>query len=656
MRTLLVANRGEIARRVFSTARRLGISTVAVFSDADEYAPHVAEADRSVRLRGNSPGDTYLNVDAVLAAARLTGADAIHPGYGFLSENAGFARACAAAGIVFVGPTPAAIDAMGSKTAAKELMAAAGVPTLPGATITPDTDLDDAAAMIGFPVLVKAVFGGGGRGMRVVRDPSELADAVASAQREAGAAFGDPTVFLERFVDSPRHIEVQVFGDTHGNVVHLFERECSIQRRYQKIIEEAPSPAVTPALRERLCAAAVAAAKTLDYVGAGTVEFVLGADGGFYFLEVNTRLQVEHPVTEMVTGLDLVEAQLRVADGEPLPTELTTAILNGHAVEARLYAEDVAAGFAPASGRIERLTVPAAVGVRVDSGYESGSTVSTHYDAMIAKVIAWAPTRAEATQRLATALQATRLHGPTTNRDLLVNVLRHPEYTEGAIDTGFLVRHDCTGSLTTPADRTAHAVAAALAGQAERRGTTAIPSGWRNVATASQRTSFEQAEVAYAFHRHGLDVTVDGAPVDVHLWSASPHTVDVTVDGVRRTVEVHRDGAVVYVDDASGASRFVERERFPLPTSVVAPGSLVASIPGSVVRVGGSVGDHVRAGETIVVVEAMKMEHRIDSPTTGTITELRVAVGDQVVAGMVIAVVAPADGGAVEVEGGGDGR
>ncbi len=441
IRTLLVANRGEIAVRIMSTARAMGIRTVAVYSDPDADAPHVAAADLAVRLVGSTPGDTYLRGDLILAAAVSTGADAIHPGYGFLSENAGFARACATAGVTFVGPSPEAIDAMGSKIAAKELMHAAGVPVLPGATVHDGEDIAVIGADVGFPLIVKAAFGGGGRGMRVVTDPADLVAAVQSAQREAASAFGDGTVFMERFVSSPRHVEVQIFGDHHGTLIHLFERECSIQRRHQKIIEEAPSSAVSPGVRAALGEAAVTAARALGYVGAGTVEFVMAPDGSFAFLEVNTRLQVEHPVTEAITGLDLVRLQLTVAEGRPLPPEALDAAITGHAIEARLYAEDVAAGYLPVSGRVERLRVDAP-GVRVDTGYGDGSTVSTFYDAMLAKVIAWAPTRDEATRKLADALAGAHLHGVTTNRDLLVGILRHPEFAGGATDTGFLERHD----------------------------------------------------------------------------------------------------------------------------------------------------------------------------------------------------------------------
>jgi acyl-CoA carboxylase subunit alpha len=646
MRKLLVANRGEIARRVFRTAKAMGISTVAVFSDPDRDAPHVADADESVRLPGDTSTDTYLDAAAVLAASKHTGADAIHPGYGFLSENASFAAACAEAGVVFVGPSPAAITAMGSKISAKQLMADAGVPVLPGVTIEPgstDPDLDAAIATTGLPVLVKAAYGGGGRGMRVVRDPDELAEAVASARREAGAAFGDDTVFLERFVENPRHIEVQVFGDTQGNVVHLFERECSIQRRYQKVIEEAPSPAVDEALRAQLCEAAVAAARALDYVGAGTVEFVLGTGGEFFFLEVNTRLQVEHPVTELVTGVDLVEAQLRVARGEPLPDELVGATLDGHAVEARLYAEDVAAGFVPVSGRFDRIRVPSGPRLRVDSGYVDGSTVSTHYDAMLAKVIAWSPTRDEAIATLTGALERAELHGPKTNRDLLVRVLRHEEFVAGDIDTGFLERNDCTDPLASSSDRRVHAIAAALARQSERRAgetvASRVPSGWRNVPTALQRAEYDSVLVEYRFARHAVEVLVDGQQVEVEIWDASATEVDLTVAGTRRTVRVDRVGETVYVDDRSGSSTLVEVERFPLPKQYVDPGSLLAPMPGSVVRVLGRVGDHVSAGDALIVIEAMKMEHRIDAPSAGTVAAILVEVGQQVDTGTLLATV-----------------
>ncbi|TAL24352.1 MAG: ATP-grasp domain-containing protein, partial [Frankiales bacterium] len=423
---VLVANRGEIARRVFRTCREMGIGTVAVFSDADADAPFVREADRAVHLPGNAPADTYLRGDLVVAAAVRAGADAVHPGYGFLSEDAGFAQAVLDAGLVWIGPPPAAISAMGSKLAAKAMMADAGVPCLAGvdATGLADDALVKAAEDIGYPVLVKASAGGGGRGMRIVSAEAELVAAVTGAQREAASAFGDGTVFLEKYVERPRHVEVQVLADAHGSCVALFERDCSVQRRHQKVLEEAPSPAVDDGLRTRLCEAAVAAAQAVGYTGAGTVEFVLSPDGTPAFLEMNTRLQVEHPVTELVTGLDLVRLQLLVAQGEPLPAEVLQARIQGHAIEARLYAEDPARGYLPVTGTLHRVEIPCGAGVRVDSGVESGSVVSPFYDAMLAKVLAHGATRAEASARLAAALAGARLHGIRTNRDLLVRVLR----------------------------------------------------------------------------------------------------------------------------------------------------------------------------------------------------------------------------------------
>ena len=447
MRKLLIANRGEIASRVIRSARSLDIATVAVFSDADAQAPFVAEADESVALPGSTAAETYLRPELIIDAARHTGADAVHPGYGFLSENADFAEACAAAGLTFVGPPPAAIRSMGSKTSAKQLMAEAGVPVLPGIAIGDGEQLpaglaDRAETEIGFPVLVKAAFGGGGRGMRVVATAGELTEAVAAARREAVGAFGNGTVFLERLVERPRHIEVQVFADTYGQVVHLFERECSIQRRYQKILEESPSPVVDDTLRAELGSAAIAAAKAIGYVGAGTVEFILDSSGEFFFLEVNTRLQVEHPVTEAVTGLDLVALQLAVAEGKPLPDKAVRASLSGHAIEARLYAEDVGAGYLPATGSLLLFDVPSLPGVRIDTGVQTGGQVSVHYDPMLAKVIAHAPTREQAARLLARALAETRVLGVVTNRDLLVGILREQEFLDGHIDTGYLTRHD----------------------------------------------------------------------------------------------------------------------------------------------------------------------------------------------------------------------
>ena len=657
---LLIANRGEIASRIIRTARELDIATVAIYSDADRLAPYVAQADQSVHLPGTAPADTYLRGDLVLAAAAATGADAIHPGYGFLSENAEFAKACADANVIFVGPSPEAIASMGSKIAAKDMMAAAGVPVLPGVTVDAeqDTDPDDlrnAATQIGFPILVKAAFGGGGRGMRIVTDENELLEAVTGARREAASAFGNGTVFLEKFVESPRHIEVQIFGDSHGTVVHLGERECSIQRRYQKIIEEAPSTAVDPSLREELGRAAVAAGKALAYEGAGTVEFVMAPDGAFYFLEVNTRLQVEHPVTELVTGIDLVRVQLLVAAGEPLPTQMLHTRPDGHAVEVRLYAEDVAAGFIPVSGTLHTLEFPDLPGVRVDAGFASGSTVSTFYDPMLAKVIGYGQTRDEACRRVARALRETRIHGVTTNRDLLVGILREAEFRAGAIDTGYLQRHEPAALIV--AEQAAigtHALAAAMASLAQRRQQTTIvpglPAGWRNLPSQDQIVQYcvgeDIVEVHYRLERDRLRVTVGDWQPQVRMISAAPDLVDAEIDGVRRRYQVARSAGVHYVDSALGSTALQEIPRFPDPSSMQETGSLLAPMPGAVVRVEVSEGDEVRLGTAIVVLEAMKMEHTVRAPSDGLVATIAVKSGDQVESGQVLAVVSGPDDGA----------
>jgi propionyl-CoA carboxylase alpha chain len=644
---LLIANRGEIAARIIRSAHALGIATVAVYSDPDAGAPYVTLADEAVRLPGAAPADTYLRGDLVIAAAATTGADAVHPGYGFLSENAGFARACADAGLIFVGPRPETIEAMGDKVRAKAIMAEADVPVLPSATVTDTTDLADAGAAVGFPLLVKAAFGGGGRGMRLVADPAELAEAVSSARREAASAFGDGTVFLERFVTDPRHVEVQILGDAHGDVVHLFERECSIQRRYQKIVEECPSPAVDDDRRDALTAAAVAAGWAIGYTGAGTVEFVLDRDGGFYFLEMNTRLQVEHPVTEEVTGLDLVELQLRIAEGEPLPASARQARISGHAIEVRLYAEDVPAGFVPTTGTLHRFAFPPAPGIRVDTGFGDDSAVSPHYDAMLAKVIAHGPTRADAARRLARALGRAAIHGMTTNRDLLVAILREPEFLAGGTDTGYLTRHD-PASLVAGAARpsAAHALAAALARQARHRAETPVlgtmPSGWRNVFSAPQRVSYtaagEPREVTYRIRGDRVDAEVDGVAMQAFVLGTSPDLVDLEIDGTRRVYRIHRVGTDTYVDASDGSTALSETPRFGDPAKLAPAGSLLAPMPGLVLRVLAEPGAVVTAGQPILVLEAMKMEQTVSAPADGVLAELRAKAGEQVSTGQVLAV------------------
>jgi propionyl-CoA carboxylase alpha chain len=654
---LLVANRGEIAARIIRTGHALGIATVAVYSDPDAGAPYVTLADEAVRLPGAAPADTYLRGEDIIAAAAATGANAVHPGYGFLSENAAFARACADAGLIFVGPAPDTIEAMGDKVAAKATMADADVPVLPSAAVTDTTDLAAAAASVGFPLLVKAAFGGGGRGMRLVVGPDELTEAVTSARREAAAAFGDGTVFLERFVTDPRHVEVQILGDVHGDVVHLFERECSIQRRYQKIVEECPSPAVDDELREALTAAAVAAGWAVGYTGAGTVEFVLDRDGRFYFLEMNTRLQVEHPVTEEVTGLDLVELQLRIAEGEPLPPEAREAAIRGRAIEARLYAEDVPAGFVPATGTLHRFALPDTAGIRVDTGVRDGSVVSPHYDAMLAKVIAHGRTRADAARRLARALARAEIHGVTTNRDLLVAILREPGFLAGATDTGYLTRHDPAALAASAAAGAStartHALAAALARQARHRAGAPVlgtlPSGWRNVFSAPQRVTYTAAgqeyAVTYRIAGDTVRASVNDAPLDALIHAAAPDRVDMETGGIRRVYRVNQVGADAYVDAGDGSTALSEVPRFGDPTKLAPAGSLLAPMPGLVLRVLVEPGARVTAGQPLLVLEAMKMEQTVSAPADGVVAELRAKAGEQVTTGQVLAVLEAGDGG-----------
>ena len=653
---VLVANRGEIARRVFATCRRLGLGTVAVYTDPDAAAPHVAEADARVRLPKTND---YLNAEALIAAARAAQADAVHPGYGFLSENAEFAAAVQEAGLIWVGPPVDAVRAMGSKIESKKLMAAAGVPVL--------DELDpDAVTESQLPVLVKASAGGGGRGMRVVRELSALAAEVAAAQREAQSAFGDPTVFCERYLPTGHHVEVQVLADTHGTVWAVGERECSIQRRHQKIIEEAPSPLVerTPGMRAKLFDAARLAAAAIGYAGAGTVEFLADDDGEFYFLEMNTRLQVEHPVTEETTGLDLVELQLAVADGDRLDAEPPAA--KGHSIEARLYAEDPAHGWQPQAGLVHAIAVPSVraefsslgqrTGIRLDSGIVDGSVVSIHYDPMLAKVISYAPTRRQSALVLADALARARLHGIRTNRDLLVNVLRHPAFLDGATDTAFFDTHGLT-ALSAPLsdDATVRlaAIAAALADAARNRATAtvfeAIPSGWRNLPSGYQVKTYRddggsgaanEHRIEYRFSRTGLVLPGDES---VRLVSATADEVVLAHDEVDHNFSVARYGQDIYVDSARGPVHLVALPRFPAPGSAVEQGSLVAPMPGNVIRLAAAVGDTVTTGQPLIWLEAMKMEHTITAPNDGVLAELNVNTGQQVEVGAVLArVEAPA--------------
>ncbi|MET8874233.1 biotin carboxylase N-terminal domain-containing protein [Nocardia sp. NPDC004604] len=690
---VLVANRGEIARRVFATCRRMGIGTVAVYSDADAAAPHVAEADAAVRLPGSTPAETYLRGELIIEAALATGADAIHPGYGFLSENAEFARSVQAAGLVWIGPPVEAIEQMGSKVASKKMMDAAGVPVL--------AELDPAEVTPAhLPVLIKASAGGGGRGMRVVRDLADLESQIAAARREAESAFGDPTVFCERYLETGRHIEVQVMADTHGTIWAVGERECSIQRRHQKVLEEAPSPLVeridamrasgpeargggrqsgTPqgvrahagparmadgqSMRERLFEAAELAAGAIGYTGAGTVEFLADEAGEFFFLEMNTRLQVEHPVTECTTGLDLVRAQLEVAAGGALAA--APPPLRGHSIEVRLYAEDPAHEWQPQSGTVHRLEIPSVLtefdildrpGVRLDTGVVDASVVGVHYDPMLAKVISYAETRAEAARLLATALQRAKIHGLVTNRDLLVRVLRHPAFLAGDTDTAFFDTHGLdalSAPLVSEADESLSIVAAALADAAANRKAARVggglPAGWRNLPSQSLHKSYESRtsgthDIGYRFTRTG--VTVDGHD-GLELVAAGPDRVVLAVPGerglVRRQFDIARYGDLVCVDSPLGPVSVRRQPRFSDPADQVAYGSLLAPMPGSVIRIGAEVGSAVEQGQPILWLEAMKMEHTISAPAAGVLSALNVTVGQQVDVGALLAVVDPTE-------------
>ncbi|MFN3574105.1 MAG: acetyl/propionyl/methylcrotonyl-CoA carboxylase subunit alpha [Phenylobacterium sp.] len=627
IRSLLVANRGEIARRIFRTARRMGVSTIAIYSDADAQAPHVREADRAVRVGPAAAAESYLNMEAVLAAAREAGAEAIHPGYGFLSENAAFAEAVTAAGLVWVGPPPAAIRAMGLKDAAKALMAEAGVPVTPG-YLGEDQSAARLAAeaeRIGFPVLIKAVAGGGGKGMRKVDRAADFAEALGAAQREAKAAFGDDRVLLETYVTRPRHIEVQVFGDSHGQVVHLFERDCSLQRRHQKVIEEAPAPGMTEAVRQAVCAAAVRAAQAVDYVGAGTVEFIADASEGLradriWFMEMNTRLQVEHPVTEAVTGQDLVEWQLRVAAGEPLPLTQDEITLSGWAMEARLYAENPATGFLPSTGELEHFVLPG--GVRIDSGVEAGGVVSPHYDPMIAKLIARGESREAAAAALAAACAEVEVWPVRTNAGFLARCLAEPDFLAGEVDTSFIGER--LEALATPPAPSQTALAAAALGRlaGEEPSPSDPNSPWR--ALTGFRLNAAPAQTVRLYR--------DGEAVEA----------PIPQDGLGADVLLAQDGRIV-VFEAGEAYAFEAVAPQALGgEGASGDGAITSPMPGKVVAVSVEAGQSVSRGQTLVTLEAMKMEHALAAPFDGVVETLSVAAGDQVSEGLVMVRLAPA--------------
>ncbi|MDQ0470257.1 acetyl/propionyl/methylcrotonyl-CoA carboxylase subunit alpha [Labrys wisconsinensis] len=655
IRTLLVANRGEIAVRVIRTARRMGLATVAVFSDADAGAAHVMAADTALRIGPPPARASYLDAGAILAAARATGADAVHPGYGFLAENAEFAEACAAAGLVFVGPPPAAIRAMGDKGRSRALMQAAGIPVLPGTQgedQAPEA-LAAAAAAIGFPVLVKPSAGGGGKGMRVVADAAALPEALAAARREAASAFGDDRLILERYLPAPRHVEVQVFADGFGRTVHLFERGCSVQRRHQKVIEEAPAPGLSDALRQGLRQAAIRCAEAVGYIGAGTVEFLV-ADDHFFAMEMNTRLQVEHPVTEAITGLDLVEWQIRVAGGEPLPLGQEAIAASGHAVEARLCAEDPARDFLPQTGRLVHFDLPAGrAGIRIDAGVRAGDSVSVHYDSLIAKVIAHGADRGEAVRRLHAALAATEVVGLATNRAFLAAILAHPAFTAGTagaggdVDTGFIERHraDLLAEAPPPDEPVIALAAFAALRRAEQA---ALPEdhaspwsatdGWRLGGRATLPVALEHdggtTRIEAAWRDGGYELRLGEAVHRVEGSMDGEGRIALRLDDrlVRARAVAEGAGLTLFVDGQEHRVTLVDPRQPPVAHRSDA-GHLASPMPGLVIAVPAAPGDAVEKGAPLVVIEAMKMEHTIAAPRAGRVQSIAVAVGDQVAAG-----------------------
>jgi 3-methylcrotonyl-CoA carboxylase alpha subunit len=654
--TLLIANRGEIACRVIKTAKAMGLRTVAVYSEADRDALHVAMADEAVLVGPARARDSYLNIDRIIEAARGSGAEAIHPGYGFLSESAEFAQACTDAGLVFVGPTADMIKAMGSKSGSKMLMEKAGVPLVPGfhGEAQDEATLAKAADRIGFPVLVKASAGGGGRGMRIVRSAAELAAAVVSAKREAKAAFGDDRMLIEKFVDNPRHIEVQVIGDSHGNLLSLFERECTLQRRHQKVIEEAPSPTLNAAQRDAVCAAARKAAAAVKYVGAGTIEFVSNGED-FFFIEMNTRLQVEHPVTELITGIDLVEWQLRVAFGEALPRKQEQITLNGHAIEARVYAENPHRNFMPSVGRLRTWRTPEpSNGLRIDAGYREGDTVSPHYDAMLAKLIAWAPSRDAAIERLNRALEACDVRGVVTNIPFLSALVTHPDVGANAIDTGFIERElgKLTPAAETPGDLELCAAVAAIVGEEEKASRADAASPWRVAGWMQVGRRKRVFVLRHALAEHTVTLHYGGGPTELSIGDREfsfTHSsndgggFDLTLDGSRSRIVAIIEGHELYLRTRNG--RFDLHWVDPFggdDEEQVGDDRIVAPLPGTVVALLAEEGMKLEKGAAILTLEVMKMEQTLRAPFAGVLKRLKCKVGDIVQEGVELAEIEPA--------------
>ncbi|KJF69099.1 acetyl/propionyl/methylcrotonyl-CoA carboxylase subunit alpha [Rhizobium nepotum] len=649
---ILIANRGEIACRIIHTARSMGIRTVAVYSDADRDAMHVALADEAFAIGPAPARSSYLDGEKIIAAAQASGAEAIHPGYGFLSENAGFAEACAAAGLVFIGPSPQAIRAMGGKSEAKALMAEAGVPVVPGyhGEDQADRKLADEAESIGYPVLIKASAGGGGKGMRVVRKKREFAAELAGAKREALAAFGNDRILIEKYLERPRHVEVQVFADGHGNCFSLFERDCSIQRRHQKVLEEAPAPGLPDALRQRMYEAAAAAARAIDYRGAGTVEFLLDTSGDFYFMEMNTRLQVEHPVTEYITGLDLVEWQIRVAQGQPLPEDWNTLRINGHAIEARIYAEDPAHDFLPSIGTISHLVFPDGdAHLRIDSGIRAGDAITVHYDPMIAKLIVWDHDRPSAVRRLRLALEKLAICGVTSNAAFLTRLAELDAFGAADLDTGFITRNEA--ALFAPATTGENEIALAALGLLLSRKNGPKPqadpySPW-NTTNAFRLNAPARETLRFILDQQPLDVAVthepDGFSLGINTRTIRAHG-SLSQDGtLRATVDDRQRRGYFFAND-NGHALFLDGEQYrvsqPDPVdiadSAIHTGGLEAPMPGIIRAVLSENGATVEAGEALVVMEAMKMEHTIRAPAKGTVTAINCAEGDMVAAGAVL--------------------
>ncbi|MGY3040610.1 3-methylcrotonyl-CoA carboxylase alpha subunit [Rhodanobacter sp. TND4EL1] len=653
---VLIANRGEIACRVIRTCRRLGIHTIAVYSDADKDAQHVRLADEAWPIGGPRPADSYLRIDAILDVAKKSGAQAIHPGYGFLSENTAFSRACKDAGIVFIGPDPESIDAMGSKAAAKHLMAKHDVPLVPGYSGDNQDNafLAEQAHQVGYPLIIKPSAGGGGKGMQIVRSDAEFPEALATAQRVAEAAFGDASMLLERYVEHPRHIEFQIFGDRHGNVIHLGERECSAQRRYQKVLEETPSPFLTPEKRAAMGAAAVAAARAVNYVGAGTVEFIVGPAGDFHFMEMNTRLQVEHPVTELTHGVDLVEWQLRIAEGEPLPLSQDQVVSRGHAIEVRVYAEDPDQNFLPGSGKLLTLRLPAPSDhVRLDGGVIEGDTVTIFYDPMIAKLIVYDETRAQALQRLREALAASEIIGPKSNIGFLERLVRHPAVVEGHIDTGYLDRHleEFLVGDVPPTDNVLFAAATAMllgdeshvaSAAADPHSPWASADAWR-IGHAGKRivalTWREQRfEIEARGHAGDYQLHHGETACDVRGAKLLEHDLSARFDGESRRVPLHSDATHVLLHDANGQRySFARATAFAWESSDAAGGNqVIAPMPGRIVLVKARAGDTVEQGQELLVMEAMKMELALKAPRAGTIESMNATQGEFVEADAVL--------------------